>query len=1056
MKKNVHIMVTVLALAAATFTAYAADYTTYLTAGRGFTEVTAVEDIIADAGYYYLLTPAETNSLVVGIGTYEGKPDWASEESKALRYKSAATDPVFDLTNFFTIEKSGSFIGLRNVVYSADLFQTHDNAGFMYVNTFTDKNLDEWSYLTPTYQNGYWLFESGKYPISSGNWACGYLGPWNNRVAESEPIALNRQNTTGDEAGHYRLFRIAKADLLVLHTAQRRGQLFNATASSPVDATWLITNPSFETGDETGWTLQYKDSNNTEFKTRDYGMSNKEGGYLMNVYQLWNDHSVSQLVNNVPSGNYELSAVLCTWEDRTATLTGQTGKTRTTATANGVNDQTGTRVSVNVSVGNDQQLTITANSTTDWWSDGHGDDRNKLLFYKVDDVKLTCKGLFLNAYAIPLPNDDATVLAANQWYYYDVDLGMDYALIGNIDNMVVSSDGDKLMPEVTTTAAQRQMALPNGRIYFKTTRSDATLSLHPARSVQEGTFTAVALNVDGLPNKIATFDLNPDGPGREGTLKISQYLASKQYDFIGCSEDFNYNGALMESLTGYSCGTIRNTLSVSDIDYWQLIQGKIHVDTDGLNLLWKTSKISATNEKWTKWNDTEATDGNQYVNKGYRHYDVQIDGTDGPVIDVFILHMDAGDTNATGSRHSQWEQLCDAINAADATRPKLIIGDTNSRWTREDIAAHFMNRLDNDLTASDVWVEFYRNGVYPTTDMADLTDQSNATNYSNYEIVDKIIYVNPKTANTVQLVPQSFRIEQDYTYEDGTTPLGDHRPVVVEFKWTKSGDALNMPVTLDDDADNAKTIANVSDVVADVTLQGRTLIKDGAWNTLCLPFSMTAEQVTAQLAPAALMELDIESNAAYAHQTGLDGNTLYLNFKTAGSIQAGTPYIIKWNKANDYEGKESDYDIANPVFRGVTVLSGSAAKVTSADRSVTFHGTFAPVALSKDDKTNLYMDADNTLSYPSIDNFKVNAFRAYFHLSGPNAAARFVLNFFDGQSGEAEQGGGTTTGIKEIDNSTIDNSPSAAAIYTLQGRPVGSSPLPKGIYISAGKTIIKR
>ena len=39
-------------------------------------------------------------NLIVGVGSYEGKPGWASEDSKALRYKSAATDPVSDLTNF--------------------------------------------------------------------------------------------------------------------------------------------------------------------------------------------------------------------------------------------------------------------------------------------------------------------------------------------------------------------------------------------------------------------------------------------------------------------------------------------------------------------------------------------------------------------------------------------------------------------------------------------------------------------------------------------------------------------------------------------------------------------------------------------------------------------------------------------------------------------------------------------------------------------------------------------------------------------------------------------
>ena len=36
----------------------------------------------------------------------------------------------------------------------------------------------------------------------------------------------------------------------------------------------------------------------------------------------------------------------------------------------------------------------------------------------------------------------------------------------------------------------------------------------------------------------------------------------------------------------------------------------------------------------------------------------------------------------------------------------------------------------------------------------------------------------------------------------------------------------------------------------DITLTGRTLYKDDKWNTICLPFSMTAAQMTAQLAPA--------------------------------------------------------------------------------------------------------------------------------------------------------------------------------------------------------------
>ncbi|MBQ7570948.1 MAG: dockerin type I repeat-containing protein [Bacteroidaceae bacterium] len=809
MKRTRRFLTALIMALASTLSASAASYRTYLTALRGFVEVTST-DALLDGDYYYILTAAENPDLIVGIGAYEAKPGWASEDTKALRYLPTTADPVLNLSNFFTIEKDGQYIGFRNAVYSSDMFQTHDNAGYMYVNTYTDKSLDEWSQLAPTYQDGYWLFESGKYPISSGNWACGYLGPWNQIVAIGEPIALNRRNTAGDLAGHYRLFRIAKSTLLTLWN-EAWGM---ASPTSPVDATDLIVNPSFESGNEWGWTLNGKDENgNDEFKTRDYGMTNKDGQYLMNAYQWWAPSlSISQTVENVPSGNYELSAVLATWEGRTVKLTANGVST----TVSGQGDGTGIPTSVTTSVGADKKLTIRIESTGQWWAEGHEGETQT--FFKADNLRLRCKGLTLNGIALPLPNDASERLVAGQWYYYDVPHPTEYWLSGNISGMVMSTDGDLSAASATTQAARRELTLNCDRVFFNTQRSDATLTITPERTLQQGTFTAVALNVDGLPNKIATFDLNPDGPGRDGTLKISKYLASKNYDFIGCSEDFNYNGALMESLNDrYRCGTIRNTLSVSDIDYLKLIQGKIHVDTDGLNLIWKYSNIDAENESWTKWNDTESTDGNQYVTKGYRHYDVQLDG--GPVIDVFILHMDAGDTNATWSRESQWRQLTDAINATDANRPKLIIGDTNSRWTREDIITNFLNRLSSNLTASDVWVEFYRSGIYPTTVMDNLTDKSDPTNYTNYEIVDKIIYINPTAANTTRLRPLSFRIEQDYTYgtidgTDDTTPLGDHNPVVVQFAYTcATSEPQSFQTPGDLNFDSKVTIADVTALV---------------------------------------------------------------------------------------------------------------------------------------------------------------------------------------------------------------------------------------------------
>ncbi len=479
--------------------------------------------------------------------------------------------------------------------------------------------------------------------------------------------------------------------MLAGNTNENRRRLLGASDESPVDATWLITNPSFETGDLTGWTTYSANSDyqgngtDPEIAVRsDYTMTGKQGDWLFNAFQWWTGAlSISQVVANVPSGVYELSGIVCTWDGREVYLSGNGA----TVTATGVDDKTGIPVSVPVVVEADGVLSITAGSYGAWWVEGHEDETRT--FFKLDDVRLMCKGLYENQ-------------------------------------------------ELTS-------------------------------------FTATALNVDGLPQKVAFVTINEDGPGSDGTKLISKYLKGKGYDFIGVSEDFNYHGSLMSELDGeYDCGTLRATLDITHLS--------IPFDTDGLNLIWKRSKVGATNESWTKWNSTTSTDGNQYVKKGFRHYDMTLDG--GQVIDVYVLHMDAGD--AIGSREGQWRQLADVVNAADPNRPKLIIGDTNSRWTREDIGANFVNRL-NGFSVGDPWVKFWRGGLFPKPGTGDLTDQSDPTNLSNYEVVDKLLYLNPTYAEgALQLSPKYFRLEQDYTYGtvDGsgnTKALGDHRPAVAEF-----------------------------------------------------------------------------------------------------------------------------------------------------------------------------------------------------------------------------------------------------------------------------------
>ena len=241
------------------------------------------------------------------------------------------------------------------------------------------------------------------------------------------------------------------------------------------------------------------------------------------------------------------------------------------------------------------------------------------------------------------------------------------------------------------------------------------------------------------------------------------------------------------------------------------------------------------------------------------------------------------------------------------------------------------------------------------------------------------------------------------------------------------------PLSLADNADNSVLIsANKVEVAdekgeVDIVLTGRKLWKDNSWNTLCLPFAISDFKDT-PLEGATVKTL---SSATF------DNGTLTLNFSTSDltEIQAGKPYIVKW---------ASGTDISDPVFAGVVITSTEPADVVG--DAANFHGIYSPYSITGEDKTMLYMGADNKLYYPNA-NMTINAFRAYFTLIDGLTAGEptssintFVLHF------------GNETNI--IENGILKIENEAGAWYDLLGRRLSAKPLHQGIYINNGKKVI--
>ena len=232
-----------------------------------------------------------------------------------------------------------------------------------------------------------------------------------------------------------------------------------------------------------------------------------------------------------------------------------------------------------------------------------------------------------------------------------------------------------------------------------------------------------------------------------------------------------------------------------------------------------------------------------------------------------------------------------------------------------------------------------------------------------------------------------------------------------------------------DSSNNNDTISSLNGKETNIFLDGRTLYKDGKWNTLCLPFDLT-------LSGSVLDGADARALSS----ASLSNGTLTLNFSTpVDELTAGTPYIIKW-------AGDGTNNLVNPVFTNVTV--STATHFTSGN--VTFKGTYSPVTFDAGDKSVLFMGGNNNLYYPASD-MTMGAFRAYFQLADGSSIKEFRLNF---------DGGDDADGLSEYSEYS-EYSENSEGWFDLSGRKlddskfkIQNSKLPSGIYIHNGRKVM--
>ncbi len=190
--------------------------------------------------------------------------------------------------------------------------------------------------------------------------------------------------------------------------------------------------------------------------------------------------------------------------------------------------------------------------------------------------------------------------------------------------------------------------------------------------------------------------------------------------------------------------------------------------------LMRLSNSSHTGYDRQIWNTCENTDqADCLASKGFsfsRH-----DLGAGAEVDIYNWHAEAGNTaDDVISRNLQITQMLDYIGLNSIGRAVLLLGDSNSRYTRT--SDNIRDILD--VGFNDAWLDTYSAGnPGPQNDVSNTSACGSTPNSANCELKDKIFF---RSGNTVELILSGYDIPSNFA-DDLGDPLSDHEPVTASF-----------------------------------------------------------------------------------------------------------------------------------------------------------------------------------------------------------------------------------------------------------------------------------
>lgn len=242
-----------------------------------------------------------------------------------------------------------------------------------------------------------------------------------------------------------------------------------------------------------------------------------------------------------------------------------------------------------------------------------------------------------------------------------------------------------------------------------------------------------------------------------------------------------------------------------------------------------------------------------------------------------------------------------------------------------------------------------------------------------------------------------------------------------------------------------ETSKSLSETVKDKDITGkvqsikidRSFIADGGWYTICLPFSLTEDDIKKQF-----------KDAVFQRFNGVEqqDKTINLKFIKVTTTEAGKPYLIKPIK----DITAADLTFINKQIEKTTPVDVSYMLESDANKTFTFKGVFSPFTADSEelaDKNIKFLSGEKGLDLVSPNGTgTMKCYRAYFVFPGKKGIVETEAKITNHDEATAVQH------VKRQEAETEH------VVFSISGQKMGkvknASQLPKGVYIINKKRIM--